>query len=68
MVVQITRAFPSVPQVLSAFRPGATGIHRLCCWVAVGRCAAVLGTQLSTSVGEPGRKHGAHPYHDRWES
>jgi hypothetical protein len=68
MVVQITTAFPSVPHVQSAFGPGVTGFHLLCCCVSERRCSAVLVTQLATSAGEPGRKHGAHPYHDRWYS
>jgi hypothetical protein len=68
MVVQITTAFPSVPQVRSPFCPGVTGFHLLCCCVSVKQCSAVLVTQLLTSVREPGRKHDARPYDDRWYS
>ena len=41
MVVQITTAFPSVPQVQSAMCPGVTGPHLLCCCVSVRWCSAV---------------------------
>src|SRR5258708_11386369 len=68
MVVQITTAVPSVPQVQSALCPGVTGLHLLCCCVSVRRCSAVLVPQLLTSVREPGRKHDMRPYHDRWYS
>ncbi len=68
MVVQITTAVPAVPHVQSAFCPGVTGFHLLCCCVSVRRCSAVLVTQLSISVREPGSKHDARPYHDRWYS
>ena len=57
MVVQITTDFLPAPHVQSAFCPGVTGFHLLCCCVSVRRCSAVLVTQLSTSVPEPGRKH-----------
>jgi hypothetical protein len=65
MVVQITTAFPDVPQVQSSFCPGVTGFHLLCCCVSVRRCSAVLVTQLSTSIREPVRKHDARTHHDR---
>jgi hypothetical protein len=39
MVVQITTAFPSVPQMPSAFCPGVvTGLHLLYCHVSVRLC------------------------------
>ena len=38
MVVQITTDFLPVPQVPSAFCPGATGLHLMYCFVPVKRC------------------------------
>src|SRR5437660_2546575 len=65
-LAQITTAFPSVSQVQSAFCPGVTGFHLLCCCMSRRRCSAVLFTQLATSIPEPGSKHDARTYHDGW--
>jgi len=54
MVVQITTAFPSVPQVPSALCPGVTGPHLLYCSVSRRKCSLVLVPQLATTVCELG--------------
>src|SRR2546425_204710 len=50
MLVQSTTAFPSIRHVQSAFCPGVTDLHLLCCCVSVRPWNTALVPQLSTSV------------------